>query len=138
VLWELPKTGATTAYVKQLLQTKFGMQLQAESFCAKLQTCCGDKGESLQDLYRDISHLLQLAYPGEDNKFTQHTGIDSFIASLNDPDLEYEVMKQAPPNLQEAANYAIRPEAYSKSLSARTTLCRMGEWPSAKPFSQCL
>jgi len=92
------------------------------SFHATLRTCCRDKGETLQDLYRDISHLLQLAYPGEDNKFTQRTGIDSFIASLNDPDLEFEVMKQAPPNLQEAANYAVKLEAYSKSLSARAAV----------------
>ena len=122
VLWELPKGGETTADVKQLLQAKFGTQLQAESFRAKLRTRRRDKGESLQDLYRDISRLLQLAYPGEDKNFTQRTGIDSFIASLNDPDLEYEVLKQAPPSLQEAANYAVKLEAYSKSLSARTTV----------------
>jgi len=92
------------------------------SFRAKLRTRRREKGESLQDLYRDISRLLQLAYPGEDNKFTQHSGIDSFIALLNDPDVEYEVLKQAPPNLQEAANYAMKLEAYSKSLSTRTTV----------------
>ena len=132
MLRELPKTGATTAHVKQLLQAKFGTKLQVESFRAKLQTCHRDKGESLQstDLYRDISRLLQLAYPGEDNKFTQRTDIDSFIASLNDPDLEYKVMKEAPPNLQEAANYAMKLEAYSKSLSARTTVSV--EWGSGQ------
>jgi len=122
VLWELPKTGATTADVKQLLQAKFSTELQEESFRAKLRTRHREKGESLQDLYRDISRLLQLAYPGEDNKFTQRSGIDSFIASLNDPDLEYKVLKQAPPNIQEAANHAMKLEAYSKSLSARTTV----------------
>ena len=57
VLWELPP-GATTADLERLLQKRFGTQLKAESFNAKLRTRRRDKGESLQDLYRDISRLL--------------------------------------------------------------------------------
>jgi len=72
-------------------------------------------------LYRDISCLLQLAYPGEDSNYTKRSGIDAFIASLNNPALEFEVLKQCPPNLQEAANYAMRLEAYSEPLSDRPT-----------------
>jgi len=122
VLWELPKTGASMADAKQLLQAKFGTQLQAESFRAKLRARRRKTGESLQDLYRDISRLLQLAYPGEDSNYTKCYGIDSFIVSLNDPALEFEVMKQAPPNLQEAANCAMKLEAYTETLSDRTTV----------------
>jgi len=73
-------------------------------------------------LYRDISRLLQLAYPGEDSNYTKRSGIDVFIASLNDPALEFEVLKQSPLNLQEVANYAMKLEAYSQSLSDRTTV----------------
>ena len=69
------------------------MELQAESYCAKLRTRRRDKGETLQDLYRDISRLLQLAYPGANSSLLNHVGIDSFIAALNDRDLEYEVLK---------------------------------------------
>jgi len=61
----------------------------------------------LQDLYRDISHLLQLAYPGANSLLINHVGIDSFIAALNDRHLEYEVLKRDPTRLQAAANYAI-------------------------------
>jgi len=92
VLWELPP-GATTADLECLLQTRFGTQLQAESFKAKLRTRRRDKGESLQDLYRDISRLLQLAYPAADNALVNHVGIESFIAAFNDPTFEYEVLK---------------------------------------------
>jgi len=49
-------------------------------------------------------------------------GIDSFIAALNDTDLEYEVLKRDPTSLQAAANYAIKLEAYWQSLTARTTV----------------
>ena len=43
--------------------------------------------------YRDICRLIQLAYPGADNVLVTHVGIESFIAALNDPKLEYEVLK---------------------------------------------
>jgi len=96
--------------------------LQAESFKAKLLTRHREKGESLQDLYGDISRLLQLAYPGADSALVNHVGIESFTAALNDPDFYYEVLKREPTSLQAAANYAIKLEAYSHSLSAHTTV----------------
>jgi len=134
VLWELRKTGASTVDVKKLLQAKYATQLQAESFHAKLKAHRRVKGESLQDLYRDISRLLHLAYPGEDSNYTKRSGIDAFIASLNNPALEFEVLKQSPLNLQEAANYAMKPEAYSQSLSDRTTVSV--EWGSSQGQSR--
>jgi len=121
VLWELPLR-AMTADLERLLQTRFGTQLQAEGFKAKLRTHCRDKGESLQDLYRDISHLIQLAYPGANNVLVRHVGIESFIATLNDSTLVYEVFKREPPSLKAAANYAIKLEAYLHSLSAHATV----------------
>jgi len=122
VLWELPRTGSTSAEVIQLLQAKFGTQLQAKSFRAKLKACHRKTGETIQDLYRDISHLLQLAYPGEDSNSAKCYGIDAFITALNDPPMEFEVMKQAPSSLQEAANCATKLEAYTETLSDRTTV----------------
>ena len=65
VLAELPATGSTSTEVITLLQSKFGTKLQAESFQAKLKSRRRKEGESIQDLYRDISRLLLLAYPGE-------------------------------------------------------------------------
>jgi len=65
---------------------------------------------------------LQLAYPGEDSNSTKRYGIDAFITAVNDPALEFEVMKQAPSSLQEAANCATKLEAYTEMLSDRTTV----------------
>jgi len=101
VLWELPPK-ATTADLERLLQTRFDTQLQAESFKAKLRKRRRAKDEPLQDLYRDISRLIQLAYPGADNVLVTYIGIESFIAALNDPELQYEVLKQEPPSLEAA------------------------------------
>jgi len=121
VLWELPPH-ATTADLEHLPQTRFGTQLQAKSFKAKLRTRHRDKGESLQDLYRDISRLIHLAYPGVDNVLVTHVGIESFTAALNNPTLEYEVLKRELLSVEAAANYAIKLEAYLHSLSAYATV----------------
>ena len=51
VRWELP-TRATTADLERLLQTRFGTQLQAESFKAKLRTRC--RAESDRDPARSV------------------------------------------------------------------------------------
>jgi len=66
VLWELPQKNPTTEDLEQLLQARFGTQLQAESFKTKLRTRRRAKGESLQDLHRDISRLIQLAHPARE------------------------------------------------------------------------
>ena len=90
VLWELPPH-ALTADLERLLQTRFGTELQAESFKAELRIRHRAKGESLQDLYRDIT--------GADNVLVTHVGIEAFIAVLNNPEREYEVMKREPQTL---------------------------------------
>jgi len=51
-----------------------------------------------------------------------HVGIESFTAMLNDPKLEYEVLKREPPSLEAAASYAVKLEAYAHSLSTRAAV----------------
>jgi len=118
VLWELPK-GATTADLGRLLQTRFGTEQQTASYQAKLRARRREVNEPLQDLYQDISHLLQLTYPGEGGPFISRVGVDTFITALNDRELEYEVLKLEPKTLEEAANHAMRLDALTKSVDAR-------------------
>jgi len=99
VLEELPASGSTSTEVIALLQSKFGTKLQAESFQARLK-----EGESIQDLYRDISRLLLLAYPGENPASSERAAVDAFISASNDQLMEFEVMKMRPKTLQEAAD----------------------------------
>jgi len=93
VLAELPAMGSTSTEVITLLQSKFGMKLQAESFQAKLKSRHRKEGESIQDLYRDFNRLLLLAYPGENPTSVERTAVDAFITALNDGLMEFEVMK---------------------------------------------
>jgi len=83
LIWEL-LTCATTANLERLLQTRFGTQLQAESFKSKLRTRRRAEGETLQDLYRDISRLIQLGDPGAGDKLVKYVDVESFVAALND------------------------------------------------------
>jgi len=119
VLVELPATGSTSTDVIQLLQSKFGTKLHAESFQAKLKAWRRKEGETIQDLYRNISRLLQLAYPGENIKSVEHSAVDAFITALNDRPMEFEVMKLRPTTLQEAADCATRLEAYAETVRNR-------------------
>jgi len=90
------------------------------SFQAKLCACRRAGDEPLQDLHRDISCLVQLAYPSEGSRFLVHVGVDSFIAALNDKDLEFEILKLEPKTLEDVLSHAIRLEAIAQSVSARS------------------
>ena len=129
VLWDIGPS-ATTADVIMLLQTRFGIELQAEWFKAELcvRRRCPD--ETLQNLYRDISRLVSLAYPSEDAKLTDHVGKESFINALNDGPLQMEVMKGEPSNLEAALNHATKIEAYEQSLITQGTLSKSSAYIS--------
>ena len=136
VLWELPK-GATTADLERLLQMHFGTEQQTSSYQAKLRTRRREANEPLQDLYRDISHLLQLAYPGEGGRFLSRVGVDTFITALNNRELEYEVLKLEPKTLEEAANHAMQLDALVRSVDARTYVptSRTGRQGQSRPHN---
>ena len=121
VLRELPQVNPATHDVERLLQARFGTQLHAESYKAKLRNRRRAKGESLQDLYRDISRLIQLAHPGEGDKLVKYVGVESFIRALDDRYLRLEVLKLKPTDLEEAASHAIRLEALVDSVDGKTT-----------------
>jgi len=63
VFRELPSKGATTTELEELLQTRFGTSKQAASFEANLRTHRRQENETLHVLHRDISRLVQLAFP---------------------------------------------------------------------------
>jgi len=90
------------------------------SYQAKLRTRRRDANEPLQDLYRDISRLIQLAYPSEGGRFVSRMGVDAFVTALNDRELEYGVLKLEPKTLEEATNHAMRLDALARLVDART------------------
>jgi len=78
-------TSATcTADIVNLLQTRFGTQLQAECFKAELCARRRAPGESIQQLYHDIYRLVTLAYLSAEALLVTHVGKEAFIAALSD------------------------------------------------------
>jgi len=118
VLGELSKR--MTDELEGLLQTRFGTGKQAVSFQAKLRARRRAEGEPVQDLYRDISRLVQLAHPTESSHFWAHVGIDAFVGALNDRELEFEVLKLEPKTLEDAVDHAVCLESLAESVNART------------------
>ena len=138
VLAELPARGSTSTDVITLLQSKFGTKLQAESFQAKLKSQHHKEGESIQDLYSDISRLLLLAYAGENPTSVERTAVDAFITALNDGPMEFEVMKMGPKTLREAADCATRLEAYADTVQNRpAVIVEQGNGKSKVPVRSC-
>ena len=119
VLREL-STNWTTGELEDLLQARFGTQKQPVSFQAKLRARRRAENVTLQDLHRDISRLVQLAHPRENSWFLVHVGVDSFIAALNNRDLEFDILKLEPQTLPDAVSHAIHLESLAESVSARS------------------
>jgi len=117
VLRELPTNG-TTANLEELLQTRFGTAKQAVSFQAKLSARRRSENETLQELHRDISRLVQLAHPNEIGSFLVHVGKIAFLVALEDRELEYEILKLEPQTLHDAVSHAIRLKSLAESVRA--------------------
>ena len=71
-------------------------------------------------MHRDISRLVQLAYPNETGSFLALEGRNAFIATLEHSNLEYEVLKLEPKTLHYAVDHAIRLESLAESVTARS------------------
>ena len=113
-------------------------RLQADSFQARLKSRRRKEGETIQDLYRDISRLLLLAYPGENPTSIERTAVDAFITALNDQLMEFEVMKLRPKTLREAADCATRLEAYADTVQNRpAVVVEQGNGKSKVPARSC-
>ena len=48
-----------------------------------------------------------------------HVGKEAFITALSDSNLQLEVMKWEPPNVEVALSHAIKVEAYEPSLACQ-------------------
>jgi len=116
VLRELPTKGTTTAELEELLQTRFGTSKQAASFEAKLRARRRQENETLQELHRDISRLVQLAFPDEPCSFLALEGKNAFLNAMEDRELEYEVLKLQPKTLSDAVDHVIRLESLAESV----------------------
>ena len=114
VLWDAGPQ-ATVADVVGLLRTRFGNELQAERFKAKLKVRRRRTGESLQQLYQDLCKLVALAHPKEEPALN-HVAREAFVIALGDPVLQLKVIEREPKTVEDALNLAVKFEAYQASV----------------------
>jgi len=115
VLWDAGPQ-ATVTDVIGLLRTRFGNELQAERFKAELKVRRRRTGESLQQLYQDISKLVALAHPNEGPALVNHVAKEAFVIALGDPILQLKVIEREPKTVEDALNIAVKMEAYQASV----------------------
>jgi len=115
VLWDAGPQ-ATVADVVGLLRTRFGNELQAERFKAELKVRRRRTGESLQQLYQDISKLVALAHPKEEPALVNHVAREAFVIALGDPILQLKVIVHEPRTVEDVLNIAVKMEAYQASV----------------------
>ena len=115
MLWDAGPQ-ATVDDVVGLLRTRFGNELQAERFKAELKVRRRRTGESLQQLYQDISKLVALAYPNEGPALVNHVAKEAFVIALGDPTLQLKVIEREPKTVEDALNIAVKMEAYQASV----------------------
>jgi len=119
VFRELPSKGATTTQLEELLHTRFGTSKQAASFEATLRARRRQENESLQELHRDISWLVQLAFPDQPASYLALVGRHAFLNALDDGALEHEVLKLRPKTLSDATDCVIHLESLAESVRSK-------------------
>jgi len=115
VLWDAGPQ-ASVADVIGLLRTRFGNELHAERFKAELKVRRHRTGESLQQLYQDISKLVALAHPNEGPALVNHVAKETFLIALGDPVLQLKAIEREPKTVEDALNIAVKMEAYQASV----------------------
>jgi len=81
---------------------------QAERIKAELSTRRRTRGESLQELYQDISCLMELGYPSADALLTTCIAKEAFVIALDDACMQIEIRKREPRNTEEALSHAVK------------------------------
>ena len=121
---QLLRDSATSTYKELLekLERRYGTQLQQEKFRTELRCRRRKKDEPVAELAEAVRNLMMLAYPGDQNS-TMATVMarDSFLTALNDPDLEEEVRRWEPKNLDEACRIAKRMEVIHNTVHATSS-----------------
>ena len=118
--------GPTISYrgLREELQKCFGVEGHTARYCSLLKARRRQPNESLQALYQDLCHLTMLAYPGPSCELKDQLAVESFVDSLDDPDLEQRIKDRFPENLADAFKIALRLEANSASGRRDSTMRR--------------
>ena len=102
-----------------IVTTRFEPANYAEVYRAELKGRFREKDENLATLAQDIKRLIRKAYVGSPKVTRDKLACDSFIDSLNDADMEWDVFKHKPTSIDRALQFAMEYEAFLKARRHR-------------------
>ncbi|MGH0114795.1 UNVERIFIED_CONTAM: hypothetical protein FKN15_050966 [Acipenser sinensis] len=88
------------------LKCRFGDSKSPYRLQDQLRGRCRARGEKLGALAADIARLSCKAYRDEPTSFSQRIALDTFLRSLQPPELRHQVCLKRPSTLKEALGYA--------------------------------
>jgi len=124
--------------IVEKLEKRFGTKDQSARYRSQLKGRRRQKNESLYNVYDDISRLVLLAYPGEQSVHRDDFGVEAFIESLDDYNLELYVRSQNPKDLEAALKHASIIESFTSTRGKRTDteLNNASEKPEKQPVDK--
>jgi len=102
------------------LEKRFGKKKQSAKYRSQLKRKIKQKNESLYTLDDDISRLVLLAYPSEKSVHRDDFGVEAFIDSLDDYQLELYIRSQNPKDLEAALKHPSIMELFTSTRGKRT------------------
>jgi len=102
------------------LEKRFGTKDQSARYRSQLKGRRRQKNESLYTVYDDIGRLVLLAYPGEQSVHRDDFGVEAFIESLDDYQLELYVRSQNHKDLKAAHKHASIMESFTSTRRKKT------------------
>jgi len=94
VLMDAPPAKSVHKFI-DILGSRFGFATNAEHRGELGHLCRGSL--QIKDLYLEVRHLVNKAFPGEWSTSTEIYARDAFLSALNNPELRKRVLMTVPP-----------------------------------------
>jgi hypothetical protein len=104
----------TYEQLKEAIRRRYGTAGQELKYQTELRNRRRGKNETLQALHQDVRRLFSLAYPGKTSALNEQLACDAFLTALGDRQLEFEVRKREPVDLETALCITLQLETFER------------------------
>jgi hypothetical protein len=104
----------TYEQLKEAIRRRYVTAGQELKYQTELRYRRRGKNETLQALHQDVRRLFSLAYPGETSALSEQLACDAFFTALGDRQLEFQVCKCEPVDLETALRITLQLETFER------------------------
>src|SRR5215470_9953887 len=116
----------TWLQLRTALESRFGSEGQSQRYRDQLKMRRRKPGESIQELYAEMSRLSSLAFPGPPSELSHELLIEYFCTALSNESLAQRVLDTDPHTFEQAFQRALRMEMRS-AVAAGEPVARQRE-----------